>query len=76
MSMAVVAAHAQRVALYIYVILKLYYIGNLGSRDVKLQVMMGVVVLCERGAVCAIVVNFNLSKDESSSNEGEEIHAT
>ena len=39
-STAIVAAYAQRLVLSIYTILKLYYIGNQGSHDSKLQVTM------------------------------------
>ena len=34
--------HAQRVALSMYVILKLYYVGNQDSCDVKLQVTIAI----------------------------------
>ena len=49
MSTAIVAAHAQRVPLFTYVILKLYYISN--THDVKIQPTMAAIDQCERDAV-------------------------
>ena len=51
MSMVIVAVHSQRVALSTFIILKLYYVGNQGCHDVKLQVTMVAIVQCERGVV-------------------------
>ena len=51
MSTVIIAVHALRVALSTNLILKLYYVGNLSSHDVKLQVVMVAIVQCVRGAV-------------------------
>ena len=50
-SMEVVSMHAQKVAPSIYVIFEVYYVGNQGNCDVKLQVTMTAIVQCEQGAV-------------------------
>ena len=53
-SMEILATPVQRVSMCIYVILKLYYVGNQGSHDVKLQVIDDGRVRYEWGAVSVL----------------------
>ena len=64
----IVSTLAQRIALSKYIILKLYYVGNQGSSDVKLQVM--------KAAMFSVSEVLSTSYNEAESNcEGEEVHA-
>ena len=75
MSTSIVAALDQRVALSIYVILKLLYVGNQGSHDIKLQVTKATMFSVSVVMSVCYNSNFGLSEDESSCDEGEEVHA-
>ena len=74
MSPAIVSAHAQRVALSIYVILKHYFVSNHDSHDVLLPVMMMAIFSISEVLSMCYNSDFNLSRDESSCNEGKEVH--
>ena len=66
MSTAIIPAHAPRVALSIYVILKINYVGNQGSRDIKLQVMMVAKRNVNKMLSVCYSSDFGLSEDESA----------
>ena len=55
----------------------LYYIGNLGSPDVRLLVMMAArFIVSEVLSMCYMSNSgFGLSTDESICDKGEEVHA-
>ena len=59
------AAHAHRVALSTYVILKLYYVGNHCGRDVKLQVTMATMFIVSE--VLSMYYNSNFASQRMNS---------
>ena len=62
-------------SIYIYVILKPFYIGNQGSRDFKLQVMKAASFNVSEVLSMWYNNDFGLSEDESRCDEGK-VHAT
>ncbi len=80
-SMTIIAVHAQRFALCIYAILKLYFVVNKGSCNVKLQVTIVArftVTRCRRGAITVTSasqrINPALTMEwKSTHTEGQEL---
>ena len=66
MNLAIVPSHLQRVALSIYVILKLCYLGNQGSCVVKLQVTLVARFSVNEVLLMCYDSDLGLSEDESS----------
>ena len=60
--------------LAIYLIFKLYLLGNHGSHDIELLVMMAARFSASEVLSMCYYSDFGLSEDESSCDEGDEVH--